>query len=321
MERGKKMGFDSLLGNDRLKQNLSSAIARGRISHFYLISGPAGSGKKTLTGLLAAAALCSGNDKPCGVCPHCRKVFAGTHPDFITVDDPEKKSVPVELVRDARADIFIQPNEAEKKIYLFPRAQDMMPPSQNALLKILEEPPSYGVFILLTDNPEKLLPTIRSRCTELSLTALPEEMLISVLQKEYPQALPQQIQGVAVRSGGYLGQAKKILEESENANTLNFLSAYAHANAMGILQVLVPMEKWKRDAFCKELESWLQALTNAIATRSGEAPVQPMASEIGAYRSARDIMEGISALQTAIQYAQRNVSVGALCGWLCWALR
>ncbi len=317
------MGFDSLLGNHRLKQNLTGAINRGRISHFYLISGPAGSGKKTLTELLAAAILCSGSQKPCMTCSHCRKVLAGTHPDFITVDDPDKKFVPVELVRDARADVFIQPNEAEKKLYLFPRAQDMLPPSQNALLKILEEPPSYGVFLLLTDNPEKLLPTIRSRCTELALTALPEPVLTEALREAYPQADPTQITGVARRSGGYLGQAKALLEEWEDTskNALAFLSAYGKSDAMAMLQVLVPMEKWKRDAFCQELDIWLQALTNALSTRSGGAAVQPLAAEIGAARSARDIMQAISALKKATEYAQRNVSVGALCGWLVWALR
>ena len=79
------MGFAPLLGNDRLKDNLSGALRRGRISQFYLISGPAGSGKHTLTRLLAAAAMCSGNDKPCQTCPACRKVLSGVHPDVITV--------------------------------------------------------------------------------------------------------------------------------------------------------------------------------------------------------------------------------------------
>ena len=171
------MGFELLLGNERLRQNLASSLQKGHISHFYLISGPVGSGKHTLARLLAAAILCGNRGKPCLTCEPCRKVMANTHPDFITIDDPEKKTVPVDLIRQARNDIYIRPNEAEHKIYLFPRAQDMGIPSQNALLKVLEEPPSYGVFILLSDNPEKLLPTVRSRCTELNLLSLPEEIL------------------------------------------------------------------------------------------------------------------------------------------------
>ena len=168
------MGFDTLLGNERLKENLENSLKKGHISHFYLISGPKGSGKHTLARLLAAAALCEGEDKPCLTCRSCRKVMAGVHPDFITVDDPEKKTVPVDLIRSAREDMFILPNEGKRKIYLFPRGQDMGIPGQNALLKVLEEPPEYGVFLLLTDNPEKLLPTIRSRGVALAMGNLPE---------------------------------------------------------------------------------------------------------------------------------------------------
>lgn len=317
------MGFDGLLGNDRLKQNLTSAFAKNRISHFYLISGPVGSGKKTLSRLLAAAALCTGENKPCLSCAHCRKVIASTHPDLITIDDPEKKHVPIELIRDARADIYIQPNEASRKIYLFPRAQDMLPPAQNALLKILEEPPAYGVFILLTDNAEKLLPTVRSRCTELSLTSLPENILRSALEKACPQATPQQIAGAIGRSGGYLGQAKAILEESGEIgeNTMRFFNAYANSDSLGMTQVLVPMEKWKRDALVAELEMWMLTLSNALCARSGIAPTQPMADIVGTARSGKDIMNAINALQKAIEYAQRNVSPGAICGFLVWELR
>lgn len=317
------MGFDMLLGNDRLKQNLTGAFARNRISHFYLISGPAGSGKHTLAQLLAAAALCTGSQKPCCQCSHCRKVLSGTHPDLITVDDPEKKNIPVELIRTARADIYIQPNEAERKVYLIPRAHDMLPPSQNALLKILEEPPAYGVFILLADNPEKMLPTIRSRCMELAMTALPEPVLRQALQKDYPQADPEQIVGAITRSGGYLGQAKQIMEASEDISqtTMGFLKSYAQGDAMGLLQVLAPMEKWKRDQLIDELELWLQALTNALTARSGIAPTQPMAAQISTSKSAKDLNRAICTLQKCIEYAQYNVSTGAICGHLLWELR
>ena len=167
------MGFEGLLGNDRLKENLISSLGKGRISHFYLISGPEGSGKHTLARLLTAAILCRETGKPCGKCGPCRKVLEGNHPDVITVDDPEHKTVAVRIVREAREDVFIRPNEADHKIYLFP--QELGIEGQNTLLKILEEPPSYGVFILMTDNPDKLLPTVRSRCTELALQALDED--------------------------------------------------------------------------------------------------------------------------------------------------
>ena len=199
------MGFDALLGNERLKQNLVKSLHSGRISHFYLISGPQGSGKKTLAQLLGQAILCQGRDKPCGTCPACHKVLHHNHPDFITVTDPEHKNVAVKIVRDIREDVFIRPNEADFKVYLFP--QDLGIEGQNALLKILEEPPSYGVFLLLTDNPEKILPTVRSRCTELKMQALPAQALTAYLSARYPQASAEDITAAADRSGGFLGQA------------------------------------------------------------------------------------------------------------------
>ena len=317
------MGFETLLGNERLKENLRSSINRGRISHFYLISGPAGSGKRTLARLLAAAILCKDANKPCGTCAACRKVLGAGHPDYITIDDPEKKTVTVDLIRQARADIYIQPNESDHKIYLFPRAQDMGIPGQNALLKVLEEPPHYGVFILLTDNPEKLLPTVRSRCTELSMTALPEGTLKKALRRDFPQVSDETICAAISRSGGFLGQAKVILEEGSDLppQTEQFLAAYASRNTYGLIETLVPMEKWKRDQLIPILRQWVSCLEGALVYRSGMQVVTPMAKELSLGRSAQELMRAISQLQQCIEYAQGNVSPAAICGWLEWVMR
>ena len=317
------MGFESLLGNERLKDNLRQSLRRGRVSHFYLISGPEGSGKRTLAKLLAAALMCTGDEKPCGGCEACRKVMGGVHPDFITVDDPEKKTVPVDLIRKARADIYVQPNEGQRKIYLFPRAQDMGLPGQNALLKVLEEPPSYGVFILLTDNPEKLLPTVRSRCTELALRALPEGSLRCQLEQQFPKAEPDTISAAISRSGGYLGQAIKLLEGSDAIpqQTLDFVQAFSRRDALGLVRVLVPMEKWKRDQLIPLLQQWLSVLEEALACRAGGRAISEQARELSVSRSSVDLMAAIRQLQKCIEYAQGNVSPAAVCGYLQWALR
>ena len=315
------MAFETLLGNDRLKDNLTSSLAKGRISHFYLISGPQGSGKHTLAKLLAAAILCQDTHAPCGKCNVCRKVMENNHPDVITVDDPEHKAVSVKLVRQAREDMYILPNESDYKIYVFP--QELGIEGQNALLKILEEPPKYGVFILLSTNAEQLLPTVRSRCTELALSALPESLLTRELSKEFPDASSEALTAAAVRSGGYLGQARTLLEQGAAlpAQTEQFLTAFAEKNALELTKLLASLEKNKRDQLIPLLESWISLLEEALACRSGMRALHPMTKALAAQRSSQELLQAITHLQKTILYAQSNVSPAAICGYLTWQLR
>ena len=317
------MGFEMLLGNNRLKENLHASVSRGKISHSYLISGPSGAGKRTLARLLAAAALCKEESRPCLSCPACRKILADTHPDYITVDDPEKKTVSVDLIRQARADMYVRPNEADKKIYCIPRAQDMRDEAQNALLKVMEEPPQYGVFLLLADNPEKLLPTIRSRCVHLRLESLSPQLLKQALEKEFPDAGEAEILGATERSGGYLGQAKELLRAGEQIDprTEAFAESFARRDSLGLLQTLVPMEKVHREQLLALLQQWKALLLQALTYRSGVRASSALAQSIAQGRSAAEILTAIRHLDKAQEYAQGNVSVGAVCGYLVWALR
>ena len=315
------MAFEELLGNDRLKKNLAESLARGHISHFYLISGPAGSGKRTLAGMLAEAILCEGSRKGCGNCVHCRKMRSGSHPDFITVEDPEHKNVAVKIVRQIRDDMFIRPNEAEHKIYLF--SQELGLEGQNALLKILEEPPAYGVFLLLTDNPDKLLPTVRSRCTELKMQSLDSRILRDQLHRDFPEAGEADLQAAIYRSGGFLGQARELLEAGDQLppQTEQFVDAFSRKDPMLLTQVLVPMEKWKRDALADILQSWLEMLESALTSRSGLEAVSSQARQIALQRTAGEIYQALAVLRKAREYTLSNVSPAAVCGWLIWALR
>lgn len=316
------MGFDGLLGNDQLKTSLGAAREKGRLGHFYLISGPVGSGRHTLADLLAAAMLCREKDGPCGICKDCRKAFSHTHPDYVTVDDPTKKTVPVDLIRQARSDLYIRPNEGARKILLFPRAQDMGIPGQNALLKVLEEPPPYGAFLLLTDNPEKLLPTVRSRCVELKLQALPETLLRQHLTREFPEADSARIEAAIFRSGGYLGQARTILSgDGISEQTRSLAAAVASRDVFALTRALTPMEKWKRDAVVPVLTELLELTEQALLVRSGLQAASPEASAMAASRSPQELMSRCAALKKAIDYAQSNVSCAAVCGWLSWELR
>ena len=315
------MGFEGLLGNERLKENLTGSLRRGHISHFYLICGPEGSGKSTLAKLLASAILCEKENAPCGFCAPCRKLKEGNHPDFITVTDPEHKNIAVKIVRQIRDDMFILPNEADHKIYLF--AQDMGVEGQNALLKVLEEPPQYGVFMLLTDNPDKILPTVRSRCTELKLSALPTDVLRRALHQQFPEAAQADIDAAIMRSGSFLGQARKILEsgEMEAEQTKRFAECFATRNVPALTELLISMEKCKRDQLVEILGQWMDVLEAALADRSGMQAASAQARLLSANRSSQELLAAIRVLQKASTYAQSNVSPAAVCGALVWELR
>lgn len=146
---------------------IREAAARGALSHALLFSGP---GDRLAAARYAAAAMeCQGREKPCGVCPACRKVLADIHPDVTTVRDTEHKNIAVEVIRSVRADAYIRPNEGARKIYLFPDCALLTEQDQNVLLKVVEEGPPYAAFLFCAENVSQVLSTLRSRCVELKL--------------------------------------------------------------------------------------------------------------------------------------------------------
>ncbi len=124
----------------------------------------------------AAACQCGSENPPCLICSGCRKTLEGVHPDVIWLSLPREKDISVDRVRELRADVFVRPFEGKKKVYCIERAHKLTVAAQNALLKLLEEPPEYAAFLLLTDNAQALLPTLRSRCAleRLPAPAAPE---------------------------------------------------------------------------------------------------------------------------------------------------
>ena len=217
--------------------------------------------------------------------------------------------------------MFIRPNESDYKVYLFP--QELGTEGQNALLKILEEPPDYGVFILLTDNPEKILPTVRSRCTELKLQAIPEKLLHRQLRQDFPEAPEEDLQAAISRSGGFLGPAREILGEGAEIppQTQAFVKAFASRDGLGLTQTLVPMEKWKRDQLLEILHSWLEIVESALSARTGNRPVSALARELAASRGNAELMNATKHLRKCIEYASSNVSPAAVSNYLLWAIR
>lgn len=152
---------------------LRAAASRGALSHALILSG---AGDRNAAAHYAAAALeCTGTDKPCLVCAHCRKVLADIHPDVLTVRDDEHAELSVDVIRGVRTDAFIRPNEGACKVYIFPDCTRLNEKDQNVLLKTVEEGPSYAAFLFCAENASVLLPTIRSRCVEVKLSPTVEE--------------------------------------------------------------------------------------------------------------------------------------------------
>jgi len=172
--------------NETMSTHLPSNFDSSRLSHAYI-------SPHSLADSLAMAAVCSGNGKkPCMVCSHCLKTQRGIHPDIATIKKPAKKrDIIVDQIRELKRDVIIVPNEAEKKVYIIDNAHLMNGNAQNAFLRILEEPPSHTVFILKTDTPAELLPTVRSRCIELKaiIQDKPRDDLTSETVNEFFTAL------------------------------------------------------------------------------------------------------------------------------------
>ena len=179
------------------------------------------------------------------------------------------------------------------------------------------------MFILLSENPETLLPTVRSRCTHLQMQALPEEILRPALQNAYPDAAASDLEAALWRSGGFLGQALTFLEEGARLSeqTEGFVQGFAYREPLQLLRVLTPMEKWKRDQLIPTLSQWLLLLQQALSCRSGAPAATDAARTLAQQRSPKELLESIRHLQKAIEYAQSNVSPAAVCGWLKWVLR
>jgi DNA polymerase-3 subunit delta' len=194
---------------------------------------------------------------------------------------------------------------------------------QNALLKVLEEPPSYGLFLLLTDNAEKILPTVRSRCVELALQPLEENLLKKQLHQEFPKAQSDAIAAAIARSGGFWGQARTLLAEGaqEAPQTASLIRALCERDELLLTRTLVPLEKWKRDQLIPLLQQWTEILEGALAIRCGGTAVSSLSAQLAASRSGPELLEAIRHLQKCTEYAQGNVSCAAVSGYLQWMLR
>ena len=163
---------------NQLYNQVSMSVAQGTFPHGILIECQNEVEGEAFASYIANCLVCRSNQKPCGVCPDCVKAQGKGHPDIFTTDGKKGKSntFSVDAIREIRDDAFIIPNESDKKIYVLKNGQNMNEQSQNAILKILEEPPSYVFFIIVTTSKSTMLETVLSRVQVFSLLSDEEKI-------------------------------------------------------------------------------------------------------------------------------------------------
>lgn len=181
--------FSKIFGNEQLKELFCDFVADNKLPHAVILEGAKGSGRYTFALNIASAALCEQMSKPCYNCKNCRHIFEGTCPDVtVTALAEDKATIPVDAVRIIRNDAQKVPVEGDFKFYIIRDADKMTVQAQNALLKILEEPPSFVVFILISENANLLLSTIRSRASIFRMQRFEDTELAEYIVSAFPKA-------------------------------------------------------------------------------------------------------------------------------------
>ncbi|HET6497641.1 MAG TPA: DNA polymerase III subunit delta' [Coriobacteriia bacterium] len=200
--------WDELVGERRVADLLAAAVRRGAVSHAYLFVGPAGAGKKSTARALACAILC--DDDACGVCPACRRVKRGTHPDVRVIVPEGAATYMIEQVRDVIRDVHLAPIEAGRKVFIVEAADSFNDSSANAFLKTLEEPPDDVTFVLLATTYDGVLPTIASRCQVVRFRRLPPADSAALLMSRTGASEGDALVAMAA-TGGVLPRAQEFL--------------------------------------------------------------------------------------------------------------
>ena len=241
------LGINSLIENAPVKEYFTHAFQSGRISHSYIIGGEDGCGKMTLAKAVAQTLLCeSEGERPCGRCSACVRAEAGTHPDilFPTHEKPSVFGVD-EVRRQVVDDCEIRPFDGRYKIYILDEGEKLSTEAQNALLKTIEEPPEYVIVMILTENPDGLLDTIRSRSVTLRMSPVSAEAETKYLREH---GVPKDRIDTAVRfSQGNIGRAMRMAASDDFAAMtdllLQMLRNADHLSFEVLLQDITEFEK------------------------------------------------------------------------------
>jgi len=315
--------FRDILGQERVISHLKTAMAKGRLSHAYLFLGPQGVGKASVARALAAALNCAqprADGDACGECPSCRRMNAGTHPDFLVVSPEESKAqIGIEKIRELRRLTEYPPLGGGWRVALIKPAEALTAQNDaaaNALLKTLEEPPDRHVLVLTALGEADLLPTVVSRCHKLAFAPLPAPLVARELMKRRGLS-PVQAALLAALSGGSLGRALNLDPEellAQRRQVLADLARLAAGSAAGVLDWAQRLAKNRAelDNFLLMAQLWFRDLL--LAHYQAPAPLlahQDLAPELDAAREAgtpEAWFAKFSALGAAQRHLQANLN-------------
>ncbi|MCD5396427.1 MAG: DNA polymerase III subunit gamma/tau [Candidatus Pacebacteria bacterium] len=209
--------FSEVIGQEHIVRTLSNAIEENLISHAYLFAGPWGSGKTTLARLFAKAINCENRKgyEPCNECLSCREINEGRAIDLIEIDAASNRGI--EEIRQLKEGAKFSPTRLKYKVFIIDEAHQLSKDAANALLKILEEPPEHVIFILATTEPQKMIPTIISRCQRFDFYKLTLPQILRKLQficeNEKIKIEDEALELIAGNSNGAMRDAESFLEQ------------------------------------------------------------------------------------------------------------
>ena len=324
------MQFDGFVGHSDIRARISAFAESGRFPHALLIEGAKGSGRRTLARLIARCAVCTGDgERPCGVCPGCRKALAGAHPDVSEYGgDGTARSFHLETVLALRDDAYLLPNEAPRRVFILAEAQAMTERAQNALLKILEEPPSHVLFLLTCENRAQLLPTILSRTVSLALGPTPSGDALPYLQTRLPDIPAEDLEKALTVCGGSIGQTIASLQDGAYRQTLSHLQAITDALLDPLELPLLKETAALADdkALLEQLFSALilvfrDALTMRLGTQSRLSPAPESAAVLADRLTSAQLCRLAAVTEELRSDRLRNMNLTLLLTRMCFRMR
>ena len=209
-------GFKDIIGQKSVISHMKKALQLHTVSHAYILNGEKGMGKKLIADVFSTTLQCEASgDEPCMECRSCKQAVGRNHPDIKWITHEKPASISVDEIREQLVnDMGIKPYSGRYKIYIIDEGEKMTPSAQNTLLKTIEEPPAYGIVIILTANREMLLQTILSRCVSLDLRAVDSSAVKTYLIEKVN--VPDYRAAMAAKfAGGNLGKAIDIASSEE----------------------------------------------------------------------------------------------------------